>query len=149
MSTIRLSVQENLMSGIYTQDSRRTRDAMLTTPTREELDANARRVSKLTALSQGRVWRGDPAERLEEVCDLSAGAPIEDIQAAQNAFWAKRRGEPQECGWTGEPARTGDGRAPTNDMATLITRMNDANRAMWSNEAGAHPQPFSRVWGKG
>jgi len=57
MSTIRLSVQENLMSGIYTQDSRRTRDAMLTTPTREELDANARRVSKLTALSQGRVWR--------------------------------------------------------------------------------------------
>jgi len=81
--------------------------------------------------------------------DASTRATPADINAVNGKFWANRLGRPRELTLSAPTARTGDGGYSQNSMAALISSMNDANARFWDNQRAAHPQPFSKPYGKG
>lgn len=151
MSTVRMTCFEPCGGHVraFTKDShrdsrqRRTRDTVI----KPEGEKNYR--SDLGRVSNGNPsWRTDmqananPGQRLENEFDLSGGTTPDEINGANEKFWAKRSNpEPQELGFTSSSARTGD-------STTLIGNMNADNERFWAAR-NAGQATVGRPYGKG
>lgn len=87
--------------------------------------------SKLESGPAGSLRTTNPSYRPEK--EFGAPTSVEDIQKANEEFWAERADEPQEAGWSADRARTTDGLgcgASVSSIQKALDTFWDAQRAL-------------------
>jgi hypothetical protein len=141
--TVRARVEESLMRV-------RTKDALLSTLTAAESDANARRVSKLTALDLGNIFDGfkmavDKNKFLDLLPSDARSEFIDKYLPEAQALtdYAKECGphtaSPDLNFITDNRAQARDGAQMAGATARLIGSMNDAARRLWGRPNSSTP----------